>query len=123
MAAPEISTSIRESSNNTLNAVLVSVGRFGVIYSVILRAVKQYSLWERRRIHLWQDIRKQISERSPGNPGLFEDTIVQKPDAPQRFLQVAVCLTPHLNFMRNLAGVTKRWEIPMTMGPAGHAGA
>ena len=107
--------------NQILDAVLVSVGRFGVIYSAVLRAVLQYSLWERRRMHLWQDIRTQISASSPGNPGLFQDKIVQKPDANQRFLQVAVCLTPHLNFMRNLAGVTKRWEIPVEMGPAGHA--
>ena len=107
--------------NQILDAVLVSVGRFGVIYSAVLRAVLQYSLWERRRMHLWQDIRTQIAASSLGNPGLFQDKIVQKPDANQRFLQVAVCLTPHLNFMRNLAGVTKRWEIPVEMGPAGHA--
>jgi hypothetical protein len=107
--------------NDILDAVRVSVGRFGVIYSAVLRAVPQYSLWERRRMHLWQDIRTQIASSSPGNPGLFQDTIVQKPDAHQRFLQVVVCLTPHLNFLRNLAGVTKRWEIPVAMGPAGHA--
>jgi hypothetical protein len=107
--------------NDILDAVRVSVGRFGVIYSAVLRAVPQYSLWERRRMHLWQDIKQQISSSSPGNPGLFQDTIVQKPDAKQRFLQVVVCLTPHLNFMRNLAGVTKRWEIPIDKGPAGHA--
>jgi hypothetical protein len=34
--------------NQILNAVVVSVGRFGVIYSSVLRAVPQYSLWERR---------------------------------------------------------------------------
>lgn len=107
--------------NQILDAVVVSVGRFGVIYSAVLRAVPQYSLWERRRMHLWQNIRTQIAASSAGNPGLFQDTIVQKPDAQQRFLQVVVCLTPHLNFMRNLAGVTKRWEIPAAMGPAGHA--
>jgi len=107
--------------NDVLDAVRVSVGRFGVIYSAVLRAVPQYSLWERRRMHLWQDIKQLISSNSPGNAGLFQDKIVQKPDANQRFLQVVVCLTPHFNFMRNLAGVTKRWEIPIAMGPAGPA--
>jgi hypothetical protein len=107
--------------NNILDAVRVSVGRFGAIYSAVLRAVPQYSLWERRRMHLWQDIKQQISSSSAGNPALFQDTIVQDPHARQRFLQVVVCLTPHLNFMRNLAGVTKRWEIPATPGSAGHA--
>lgn len=108
-------------NNDILNAVLVSVGRFGIIYSAVFRAVKQYSLWERRRMHLWQDVKTQIAGSSPGNPALFRDTIIQEPRADQRFLQVVVCLTPHLNFMRNLAGVTKRWEIPVVLGPAGHA--
>ena len=54
------------------NAVLVSVGRFGVIYSVVLRAVPQYALHERRRLHVWQDIKGQIRDRkgrcSPNRP-------------------------------------------------------
>ena len=35
--------------HNTFNAVLVSSGRYGVIYSVVLMAVPQYSMYERRR--------------------------------------------------------------------------
>ncbi|MBC7988645.1 MAG: hypothetical protein H7Y19_03555 [Luteimonas sp.] len=91
------------------NAVLVSVGRFGILYSAVLRAVPQYSLWERRRLHLWQDIKHQIADRGGL---LFNDSEVEAGPSKQRFLQVVVCLTPHLNFMRNLVGVTKRWNAP-----------
>jgi len=44
------------------NAILVSVGRFGIIYSVVLRAVPQYRLHERRRLHVWQDFKHQIKD-------------------------------------------------------------
>jgi hypothetical protein len=96
--------------DDIFNSVLVSVGRFGVIYSVVLRAVEQYYLHERRRVHIWQDIKNQIKERSNG-------PLYQDPSSPQgntRFLQVAVCLTPHFNFQRNLVGITKRWPPPTT---------
>jgi hypothetical protein len=96
----------REPNNNLFNAVLVSVGRFGVIYSVILRAVPQYALRERRRLHVWQHFKHEIKQRT--------GPLFKEPAVPLcRFLQIAVCLTPHANFTRNLAGVTKRWEVPM----------
>jgi hypothetical protein len=107
---------IRDPDNKVFNAVLVSAGRFGVIYSIVLRAVPQYSLWERRRLHVWQDVKKQITDR---NGPLFVDTAAEAPGAACRFLQVVVCLTPHLNFQRNLAGVTKRWTIPADQAPGG----
>ncbi len=100
--------------NNVFDAVLVSVGRFGVIYSVVLKAVPQYSLYERRRLHVWQDLKHQIKDRGSS---LYKDAAFTPP-APfvvgeQRFLQIAVCLTPHYNFQRNLVGVTKRWQLPV----------
>ena len=39
----------------------------------------------------------------------------------QRFLQVAVSLTTHLNFQRNLVGITKRWELPPDASTPGRA--
>ncbi len=100
--------------NNVFNAVLVSAGRFGVIYSVVLRAVPQYALHERRRLHVWQDFKHQIKDRT--GP-LFTEPAV--PSANCRFLQIAICLTPHANFTKNLAGITKRWEIPLPADPPG----
>src|SRR6266566_2245145 len=111
--------------NNLFDAVLVSAGRFGVIYSVVLKAVPQYSMYERRRLHVWQDLKHQIKD--PKSP-LYKDVAIQPTPAfmpstavvgAQRFLQIAICLTPHLNFQRNLVGVTKRWELALPADPQG----
>ncbi len=100
--------------NNVFDAVLVSVGRFGVIYSVVLRAVPQYALHELRRLHVWQDFKHQVKDR---NGPLFTEPSVES--AKCRFLQIAICLTPHANFTKNLAGITKRWGIPLPDAPPG----
>lgn len=106
--------------NDVFDAVLVSAGRFGIIYSAVLRAVPQYALWERRRLHLWQDWKHKIASTAPENHDLFSDTAGNyAPGAPQRFLQIVVCLTPHLNFQRNLIGITKRWQMPLTNATPG----
>jgi hypothetical protein len=91
--------------NDVLNAVLVSVGRFGIIYSVVLRAESHYALHEERRLTTWQDVKGKIGNLSSD---LYRKT--GSPTTSSRFLQIAVCLTPHANFTRNLAGVTKRWN-------------
>lgn len=103
---------IRDSA--IFNAVLVSVGRFGIIYSVVVRAVSQYMLHERRRLHVWQDFKHQIKDL--GGPLYTEQAV---PTADCRFLQIAVSLTPHLNFQRNLAGITKRWQSDFSADPQG----
>ncbi|HYI13862.1 MAG TPA: hypothetical protein VEX37_00605 [Thermomicrobiales bacterium] len=124
LGGPDNFEIIREQGNQVFDAVLVSAGRFGVIYSVVLRAIPQYALYERRRLHVWQDIKHQI--KNLGSP-LYTDAAIlangyvpSTPPAPsQRFLQVAVCLTPHANFKRNLAGVTKQWQIGLQPVPPG----
>ncbi|MDT0168434.1 hypothetical protein [Pseudarthrobacter sp. BRE9] len=66
---------IREPDNAMFNAAVVSVGRFGIIYSVVLHVVPQYARYERRRLHVWQDFKHQILDRrSP----LYRDTAVVK---------------------------------------------
>jgi len=89
--------------DEVFNAVVVAAGRFGVVYSIVVRAVRQYMLHEERRLTDWQDVKGHIANRQSAlytNPGQ------------NRFLQVVVCLTPHTNFQRNLCGVTKRWNVP-----------
>jgi hypothetical protein len=98
-------------------AAVVGVGRFGIIYSAVLAAQPQYSLWERRRLSVWQDVRSHIKDR--GGP-LYTDTTPDTAE-PQRFLQIVVCLTPHSGFARNLAGITKRWQMQWDESHAGHA--
>lgn len=112
--------------NVLFDAVLVSAGRFGVIYSVVLRAVPQYSMYERRRLHVWQDIKHQIKELdgplytdTAPNPAFIPSTAVV---GEQRGLQIAVSLTPHANFQRNLVGVTKRWQLALPTPPDAPAG-
>lgn len=102
---------------NLFNAVLVSAGRFGVIYSVVLKAVPQFMLHESRKLNVWQDVKHEIKNR---NGWLFTEP---GPTGQKcRFLQIAVCLTPHANFTKNLVGVTKRWDrldIPVQGNPSG----
>ena len=75
---------------------------------------------------MWQDFKHQILDH---NSPLYTDAAIQAGGpapstpvtGPQRFLQVAVCLTPHLNFQRNLAGITKQWPIELEDVPPGRA--
>ena len=64
-----------------------------------MRALPQYALYERRRLHVWQDFKHQIKDRrSP----LYRDAAIQPGgrtpstavEGRQRFLMVAVSLTP-----------------------------
>ena len=93
------------------NAVLISAGRFGIVYSIVLRAVRQYMLHENRVLATWQDIREDITK--------FGSSLYELPnDAPKdmtlsRFLQIVVCLTPFFNFQKNLAAITRRWNVAL----------
>jgi hypothetical protein len=66
--------------NDVFNAVLVSVGRMGIIYSVVLKVVREYGLTQSRTIERWSSISARL-----GNPA---DPLFQS-----RFLQVIV--NPH----------------------------
>jgi len=113
--------------NDLFNAVLVSAGRFGVIYSVVLLAVPQYNLYDRRGLKNWDEVKILIGDRTswlytsaptPVDP----DFRTSSPVTSQcRFLQVAVCLTSHGNFSRNRVGVTQRWQLVLPTDPAGRA--
>ncbi len=104
--------------NDVFDAVLVSAGRFGIIYSVVLEALPQYALHEKRRLHLWQDVKGQI-----GNPAsaVYVDQAPPGIVSQQRFLQVAVSLTTRLNFQRNFVGITRRWTLPTDVTTPGNA--
>lgn len=101
--------------DDLFNAVLISAGRFGIVYSVVLAAVPQYCLHQERRILnssgapiVWEDIKSLIA-----NPASSLYRSIEDPAATggtNRFLQVAVSFTPHANFTRHLAGITKRWN-------------
>src|ERR1700737_2955635 len=50
--------------DNVFNSVLVSAGRFGVVYSVVIAAVRQYTLHQERRLTTWQSIKSLVNDSS-----------------------------------------------------------
>jgi hypothetical protein len=113
--------------DDLFNAVLVSAGRFGVIYSVVLVAVPQYSLYERRLLADWSQVKDLIADRSSwlytDTPDPFDAdfTTTSVITNRSRFLQIVVSLTPYGNFTRNRVGITQRWELKLPPDPAGRA--
>lgn len=114
--------------DDLFNAVLVSAGRFGVIYSVVLVVLPQYSLYERRvLLPDWADVKGFIKDRTSGlytasalptGPGF---TPSSTRFGPCRFLQIVVSVTPYSNSRRNRVGITQRWQLPLPPNPAGRA--
>jgi len=79
-------------------------------------------LHHERRLTTWQDIKGQISD--PTSALYTKNDQPSAPLLPNKFLQVAISVTPHENFTKNRAGVTKAWNvalaaIPGTTEPAG----
>jgi|GEM_PF-2514991 len=94
---------------DVFNAVLISAGRFGIVYSVVMKAVRQYCLEEERQLKVWQDIKGLVNNTSSS---LYDN----------RFLQIAISVTPRTNFTENLCGVTKRKNIaPIQAGGVNNA--
>lgn len=87
------------------NAVLVGVGRFGVIYAVVMKVVRQYCLHEERRLNDWQEVKDEIRRVGVDSTPTYLNS--------GRFLQVAVSVTPHDNWQRNRCGITKRSDIAL----------
>jgi hypothetical protein len=121
---PAAFTIIRD--DDTFNAVLVAAGRFGIVYSVVLRVVRQYSLHFNRTLSTWQQVRGLIAD--PNSALFFQPLAPSSKESPPacKFLQIAVCQTPQQNFTTNLCGVTKQWNVPLTIldnssGPFGRA--
>lgn len=108
LGGPDNFEVVRDS--RTFDAALVSVGRLGILYSLVLEAVPQYLLRERRELTSWVAVRSQIPDRlSPlyqADGGTGE---------PQRFLQVAMALSGTDDPADNLVGVTRRWTA--ALGP------
>ena len=119
--------------DNLFNSVLISAGRFGIVYSIVIAAVRQYCLHHERRLKdstgallTWQALRGQINDRTSalytGNDQL--SARLSPPPSPNKYLQVVVNVTPFENFTKNRAAVTKAWNValaatPGTTEPAG----
>jgi hypothetical protein len=101
--------------DNVFNAVLISAGRFGIVYSIVIAAVRQYCLYQERRLTTWQEIKDQIKD--PESALYTERTDKAKPPMRPRSLQIAINVTPHEHFTKNLAGITKQWKVPLRTIP------
>ena len=99
--------------NRVFNAALVQVGRFGIVYSVVLRVVKQYALREECLHDTWEKVKSKIAN--------FESTLYIQPfktndevPIPQQFLQIVVCPAPTVDGTEHTCAITRRWTLPLS---------
>jgi len=68
---------------------------------------------EQRRLLNWQDLKSEVNNlKSEFYVLPPASTAPSPPVGATKFLQIAVSLTPYSFFTKNLAGVTKRWNVP-----------
>ena len=92
------------------NSVLVSAGRMGIIYSVVLRVVRQYALKEDRTADTWSNVKTWV--KNPSHPNFSN-----------RFVQVVVNPNSQVdNKAEHTCYVTFRNALPMLVPPAPMAG-
>jgi hypothetical protein len=96
-------------SDDLLNAALVQVGRFGIVYSVVLQVVRQYGLSQsvdnyNADLDLWENVKGQISDPKSA---LFVQPTAD--GTPQRFLQVAILPVAVMDGLAHVCSVTRRW--------------
>ena len=73
------------SNNDILNAVLVSMGRMGVIYSMVVEVVNQFVLEEVRFKSDWATVSSSVVLGASGDPGTISDLWLNN-----RFLQIVL---------------------------------
>ena len=100
--------------DDVFQAVLIGSWRFGVVYSVVLRVVRQYTLHQERRLTTWAAVKDLIADPTSS----LWSSAAAVPPFDNRFLQIALNVVPNADSTGNLAGVTKRWNVPMALNPA-----
>ena len=136
--AQRIADIIYKRDDDLLNAAIVSCGRMGIVYSVVLRAIRQYALDQNTMTTEWSDVKKWIC--TPADPtfvSVFKN----------RFVRVDVELYPQPEFDWHTAAYTfaglafagavgalaglliglkgskyRAWQITRTMVPLANAG-
>ena len=93
--------------DEALNAAMIQVGRFGIVYSAVLRVEPQYGLREELVADTWENVKGKIADP---NSDLF---IKSLGGTPQRFLQIAVNPVPIADGTKHQAGVMRRWTVPV----------
>jgi hypothetical protein len=118
--------------DDIFHSVVVGASRFGVVSSMVVRVVPQYSLHEHRRLDEWPNVKKLLNGPNrhhafdmvhfAGTPAEvaqdradFDARFGSFKNISNRFLQIAVNLSPDGNNSR-LCGVSQRWFYPQS-GP------
>ena len=103
----------QERSTSLFNAVLVAAGRMGIIYSLVIKVVEQFSLDQITIKSTWEEQQKYLRAPFPifsqPPPGQAE---LQQPEAiPNRFVEVL--MSPYADDEgRHICYVTLRWTGP-----------
>lgn len=98
-------------SDDVLHATAVACGRFGIVYSVVLRVVRQYALFEDRTASNWSSVRPWLDNFSVVSGSWFTQIVVNP-------------LGQMLDRHEHSAWVTRRWRLPLNAAgspPAGRA--
>lgn len=119
-------------NNDVFDSVVVGVGRFGVVVSMVLRVVPQYCLLEHRRLDNWTSIKSILKgparhhafdfafftgDNAVADRLAFDERFKSAATAQNRFLQIAVSVSPHQHD-EHRCGVTQRWFHPNTLPEA-----
>ncbi len=124
--------------NDIFDSVVVGVGRFGVVVSLVLRVVPQYCLLQHRYLGDWSAIKpvlkgpsRHFGFNAPFFSGAdaatdkaeFDKNFNVDPESNNRFLQIAINTCSHKND-EHRCGVTQRWfravNSPHAVDPSGN---
>lgn len=100
--------------NDMLRAAIVACGRFGIVYSVVLKVVRQWAFFEDRTENTWSGVRPWLDSYAVVSGSWFTQIVVNP-------------LGQMKNPNEHSAYVTRRWRLPVDAaglpptGPAGRA--
>jgi hypothetical protein len=103
-------------NDEVLSAARIQVGRFGAVYSAVVRVEPQYGLQSELKNTTWEAVKDLIKDP---NSSLFTQnfTMASGPAIPQRFLQIAVNPIPTNNGNSHIASITRHWTLPLNSVP------
>jgi len=99
--------------DTVLRAAMVQVGRFGIVYSAVMRVQRQYGLREELLLDEWEKVQGLIADP---NSSLFIKPFktADGDKIPQQFLQIVINPIPSTNGTTHICGITRRWTVPVS---------
>jgi len=103
-------------NDDVLRAARIQVGRFGAVYSAVIKVEPQYGLQSELKNTTWEAVRGDIA--NPNSPLFIQPLhVASGPDIPQRFLQIAINPIPMNNGNSHIASITRHWRLPLNSVP------